>query len=164
MHRAMALRQAFDASFAELPTAAREPQDDFVVLGMGEARCAVAMRQLGGLHADLEILSCPSEHPEFLGLAVLRGLLLPVYDLALLISEPHGISPRWFALNPSRDFAVAVERMETSFRARAVARGDTATGRVLTHAGQVIRLVDLLSLETQLRQRANEFHSTMERL
>jgi len=57
MHRAMALRQAFDASFAELPTAAREPQDDFVVLGMGEARCAVAMRQLGGLHADLEILS-----------------------------------------------------------------------------------------------------------
>jgi purine-binding chemotaxis protein CheW len=162
MYGAVALREAFDASFATVPPAARAPEDDFIVLGMGTARRALALRQLGGFHADLEIVPCLSTEPDFLGLAVFRGLLLPVYDLALLVSEPAGSTHRWIALNPARDFAIAFERIEATFRAPAA--GDRSAERVLARHGHLLPLIDLPSLEQRLRERADRLHPSTERL
>jgi len=55
--------------------------------------------QITGLATDRKIIVLPSPVPELLGVAGIRGGLVPVYSLAALLGHSHEVNhPRWLAL------------------------------------------------------------------
>jgi purine-binding chemotaxis protein CheW len=64
---------------------------------------AVQLAETAGLHADRRLTSVPGALPEMLGIAGIRGLLVPVYDLAALLGHGSASAPRWFLLAQGRE-------------------------------------------------------------
>jgi chemotaxis signal transduction protein len=97
---AKALRSAFDESFA-LPSRSREDQESVIQIRVAGEVFAIRCSQTAGLLKSRRIVPLPSRIPELLGLAALRGSLLPVYDLAALLGISRGVSaPSWLILAP----------------------------------------------------------------
>jgi purine-binding chemotaxis protein CheW len=97
--RAAALRRAFDRSFAEPPRAGTEEVEALLTLRVGGDAYAVKLADITGLVADRKIVSLPSAAPGFLGIAGLRGSMVPVWSLgALLGCGPTRQAPRWLIL------------------------------------------------------------------
>ena len=107
----------------------------------GGAPFAFRLAEIAGVAVDRKLTSLPSPVPELLGLAGLRGRLVPVYSLtALLGGTPEGTAGRWLVLDCGRSRrARDRERGRLPLRAeggRAAARerrspfhGDLAGGR-----------------------------------
>lgn len=95
--RALELRRAFDASFA-LPVRARAADvERLLLLHFGSDGYALRLAEIGGLTAARKIVPIGSAIPEVLGLAGVRGNLVPVYSLSALLG--YGLEaepPRWF--------------------------------------------------------------------
>ncbi len=91
------LRRAFDASFA-LPARGRVADVERLLrLHLGADGYAFRLTDIGGLSAARKVVPIASAIPEVLGLAGVRGNLVPVYSLSALLgygteTEP----PRWF--------------------------------------------------------------------
>ena len=91
------LRRAFDASFA-VPARGRVADVERLLrLHFGADGYALRLADIGGLSAARKIVPIDSAIPEVLGLAGIRGNLVPVYSLSMLLgygteTEP----PRWF--------------------------------------------------------------------
>lgn len=100
--RAAALARAFDRSFAEPARAtagASEAVEDLLSLRAGADTYLVRLGELKGLLAKPTVVPLPSPVPELLGLAGLRGALVPVYRLAGLLGQPGaGGPPAWMLL------------------------------------------------------------------
>jgi purine-binding chemotaxis protein CheW len=83
-----ALRQAFDESFAQPPAAHAAAAEDFLGIRVAGSPYALRLLEAASVGARCHILALPSEQPDFLGLAGLKGELLPIYSLASLLG--HG--------------------------------------------------------------------------
>ena len=96
---AIELGRAFDAAFASPPAEKTQNEESFLVLRAGKDAHAVRVREIDGFAAARKIVALSSPIPELLGLAGLRGSLVPVYSLTALLgyAEPDG-PPRWFVL------------------------------------------------------------------
>ena len=95
---ARALRDAFDAAFA---APARERVRDEVALlaiRVGGESAALRVEEVAGLIPARPLAAVPSRRPELLGVAGLRGAVLPVYGLARLLGRTEVEPSRWFAL------------------------------------------------------------------
>jgi purine-binding chemotaxis protein CheW len=93
---AAALRRAFDDSFAQPPQARGEPPERLLLVELDGEGYALRLADVAGLAASRPITPIPSRAPALLGLAGLRGNLVPVYALAPLLGRaaaPEG--PRW---------------------------------------------------------------------
>lgn len=92
------LRSAFDAGFA-YPSRATE-RDAVALLALRVAGAPVAVRVLetGGLMPVRPIVPVPGRRPELLGVAGVRGALVPVYSLARLLGRAEDDPPRWIVL------------------------------------------------------------------
>ena len=87
--RAAALAREFDQSFAAPPRAhVDDAVEDLLALRAGTDTCVVRLSDTRGLVAKPVVIALPSPVPELLGLAGLRGALLPVYRLATLQGQP----------------------------------------------------------------------------
>jgi purine-binding chemotaxis protein CheW len=157
--RALAMRQAFDRSFAEPVKTAAAETADFVAIRLGEDSYAVSMQEIGGSHADVAVTPCPSAFPEFVGLAAFRGVLTPVYDLAALCGYPAAAA-RWLLLAKGREIAFVFPAFETHFRLErsAIASSQDGTpGRhvagVAARAGRALPIVSLSSVIADLADR-----------
>jgi len=97
--KAAELRAAFDESFA---ASEREQgalaQVDVLAIRVADQRYALRLSEVQAVHADRTLVSVPAPAPELLGLVGLRGLVVPIYDLRLLLGYPAGPAPRWLAL------------------------------------------------------------------
>jgi chemotaxis signal transduction protein len=143
------LRQAFDASFALPPAPPRDDLVDLLAVTVGADRLAVPLAMMSGLVADRVVTPLPGSPPDLLGVAGLRGHLVPVYRLAQAAGRggawaEHGGAdpPRWLVLaGGSPTFAVAVDRVDGHLR---VARGAIAVraGGAAGGTGSVVRTVD----------------------
>ena len=91
----LALRRAFDRSFAALPAEAPPFEDLLTVRAAGDT-FALRLRDVAELIAGLLVAPLPSATPHLLGLAGLRGGVVPVFSLASLLGAagPAG-APRW---------------------------------------------------------------------
>lgn len=97
--RAAELRSAFDRSFAEPLRAAANDRVNLLGIHVGGDAYAVRLSEITGLFIAKKIVSVPSPAAEFLGLAGLRGSIVPVYCLgALLGYEKSSEPPRWLML------------------------------------------------------------------
>ena len=81
------LRQAFDRGFASPPADASQAFEDVLTIRLGDAPFALRLSEAAGLYADRRIVPFPSPVPEFLGLAGLRGQLVPVYHLGVILGQ-----------------------------------------------------------------------------
>jgi chemotaxis signal transduction protein len=92
-----ALRWAFDSAFV-LPPRVPPIAEAVLSVRVGKHPFIVRVADLAGLRTGLSIETLPSAMPEFLGVASLRGAIVPVYDLARLLGRERSANPRWFAL------------------------------------------------------------------
>jgi chemotaxis signal transduction protein len=136
--RAAELRDAFDRSFAGAP-AESPPCDDFLDVRLGPVRHALRVSEMAGLLADVRIAPLPSPIGELLGIAGLRGAILPVYDLRALLGYSTEAPPRWVAIAAAAPVAFAFDAFERHLRVRRDAVVPHADGGS-RHVREVVRL------------------------
>jgi len=95
------LRRAFDAGFAAAPSAPAPAGTDLLVFGLGALRLA----DVSSFHVDLAITALPATDPALLGIAIVRGAIVPVFDAARLLARPPGGALRWVAIVRGRGLA-----------------------------------------------------------
>jgi chemotaxis signal transduction protein len=93
------LRREFDATFA-LPRGEGARADaDYLLIRAGGKPYAVALAEIGGVLADVAVTRVPSAVAGLLGIAGLRGEIVPVFELAVLIGGAATAEPgRWLLL------------------------------------------------------------------
>ena len=105
------LRREFDAAFSLPPRPPERDQES--LLGVPVARHPYALRvhDLVRLEAAGKIVPVPGRNPSVLGLAGLRGQLVPVFSLTRLLGHPRDAQPpRWFAVHGAETpLALAIE-------------------------------------------------------
>lgn len=157
------LRQAFDASFAQVPRRDEVPQEDLLAIRLADSPYAIRLAEVAEVLADKRVTRLPSTVPELLGVVSARGAILPVYDLRAALGLPGAPNiPRWLLVTASTPVALAVDHCEGRFRTlrEAVVAEDGSAGlREIVSADLLLRPVLHLAavLETivaLVRQRA----------
>ncbi len=117
MNRALDMRHAFDCSFAQAQQAGEVAHQDFIAIRVGADPYAIRLAEIAGLYSDRRITRVPSPDPAFLGIAGLRGAVVPVYDLAVYLGHPSGDVRRWLLLIGGVSLGLAFENFEGHLRA-----------------------------------------------
>lgn len=115
--RAAELREAFDRSFAEAPPTAAA-LEDLLEIRLGALSYALRVIELAGLHGDIAITALPSRVPALLGIAAVRGAILPVYDLRLMLGLAADTTPRWVVIAAATPVGLACDGFDRHLRLR----------------------------------------------
>jgi chemotaxis signal transduction protein len=107
MSRALELRAEFDRSFAEAPRSVQASLQDFLAIQVGTDPYAVRLADIAGLFADRRITRLATPERAFLGIAGVRGAVVPVYDLGAFLGYPLAQSWRWLVLAGGASVALA---------------------------------------------------------
>lgn len=112
------LRRSFDQTFALLPRTELKTMEGFIGVRVAGDPYALGVRELGHLSAHQRIVPLPSESPELLGLAGIRGTIVPVYSLARMLGyDASERSHRWLVTCGTRsEMALAFETFEGYLR------------------------------------------------
>ena len=97
--KAAALRQAFDLSFALPPPPASQEVEDLLMLRVAGNPYAIRLRDIAGMVAGRKVVPVPAVTLDLLGLAGIRGGVVPVFGLASILG--YGEIPgslRWMIL------------------------------------------------------------------
>jgi chemotaxis signal transduction protein len=93
------LRRRFDAAFVAAPVDRDEDLESFLAVKIGNEGYALRIRDVTGFAAARKIVPLPSPIAEMLGLAGIRGSVVPVFSLAAMIGYGQAQEvPRWFLL------------------------------------------------------------------
>lgn len=115
---AAALRRLFDAGFAA-PAASRSQRlEDLLAIRVGPDPYALRISEIAGLQVGLKIVPVPSPVAQLLGIAAIRGMMAPIYDLAALLRYPPAANPRWFIVaRAPQPVGLAFESFESHLQA-----------------------------------------------
>jgi chemotaxis signal transduction protein len=116
MSRALEMRATFDRSFAEPPRTEEAPLRDFLGVRVGTDPYAIRLADISGLFADRPVTPLASDDPTFLGIAGVRGAVVPVYDLGAFLGYPPGAARRWLLLIGRAALGLAFEAFEGHLR------------------------------------------------
>lgn len=106
---AEALRTEFDGAFALPASPPGERLDHLLAVRIGGDPYAVAVAEITGLHVDRLIVPVPSRVSAFLGLAGIRGEIVPVYGLDVMLGYRNPArTARWLALCKSGPFMLGL--------------------------------------------------------
>ncbi|MDB5806747.1 MAG: cheW3-2 [Betaproteobacteria bacterium] len=156
------LKRAFDQSFAELPGTGEQQVRDFLAIRVGADGYAIDLAEVAGLFADKPVTRLPNAAPEFLGIAGFRGIVIPVYDLRVLLGYPAKEMPRWLVTAAAMPVAFAFDVFHRHLRisTQAVAKPEGADF-THQHVRQVLRapdiarpIVDMASILTAIKNQA----------
>src|SRR5262249_44363661 len=102
--RAADFRSAFDKAFALPRNSGREADwEDFLTMRIAGDAYAIRLNEIAGLVKGRRIVACPSDVPEFQGIAGVRGAIVSVYSLpALLGYSTGGENSAWLVLCAAR--------------------------------------------------------------
>jgi chemotaxis signal transduction protein len=166
----LALREAFDRSFAEAVGAERPEQLDFLALRIAGDPYAVRLSEIQSLHLSRKLTVAQSRVPALLGLAGFRGVLTPVYDLGQLLGYPAEPSAKWLVIaRGAAPIAFAFGTFDAHLRAAqdqfsAPELGESAAIRgAIRHGDGALPLLHLPSLVEDIAQRIKAFGSSQER-
>jgi chemotaxis signal transduction protein len=109
---AAALRREFDDAFARVPHVDRADGVKLLAVVVGQDPHAMRLSEIAGLFVDRRITPVPGPLPELLGVAHVRGVLVPVYDLRLVLGYPAGPPPRWLVVAAARPVALAFDQLD----------------------------------------------------
>ena len=116
--KAAELRQAFDRSFALPPTQASPEVEDLLTIRVAGDPYAIRLREIAGMVAGRRVVPVPAVTLDLLGLAGIRGGVVPVFGLASILGygEVPG-SLRWMILCGAEDpIALAFSDFEGHLR------------------------------------------------
>lgn len=161
--RVLALRSAFDETFARAPADPVETRD-LLVLGAAGERLALPLEGLSGIELTPPLTALPSSHPALLGLANCRGRIVPVFSLARLLGRersaertPSAASAsaacRLCVLVPSegRDLvALAFEQLIELARVTRTHDDQPTTAKVLRTSTGLVPILDLTTLKDRV--------------
>lgn len=117
MGGAARMRADFDRIFTEPPPAREAAGVALLTLWVGGDPYAIRGSEIGGLLAGRPITKMPGADPAYLGLAGLRGALLPVWDLALALGYPRAPRIPWMVFSSHEPaWALAFERFDAYHR------------------------------------------------
>lgn len=137
--RAAALRSAFDRSFVAPRRAAASVKEDFLAVRVGGEPYAMRLSEIAGLFVDRWVTPMPAQDAALIGVAGLRGAIVPVYSLPKLLGHPTTQAPRWLVLSAAA-IAFAFEAFDGHLRVPAeVILPEQAEGAARGHAAEVIR-------------------------
>jgi chemotaxis signal transduction protein len=160
LNRLAGLRSAFDRTFQlpyQLKTKDVEPMIAFRTAGTA---LAVRVQHITGVMKRTVILPVPSIVPELLGVAAVRGGLVPVFNLAALLELPPSGEPQWFMLmNRQMPVVFAFDGLEGRIEVERahVYADETSSPRKHIHqlaeVGSVVRaVIDVSGLMESIRQ------------
>jgi purine-binding chemotaxis protein CheW len=144
--KAAELRNAFDRARAIpfLPDAVERIENLLAIRVSGDA-FAIRLSEISGLTTDRKVVAFPSPIPELLGVAGIRGRLVPVYSLAALLGySAHAGQGRWLVLCGTEEpVALAINDFEGFVRVP-LAQVYTAEQKddVSAHVKHVVRAAD----------------------
>lgn len=92
------MRAEFDEAFAAPRAGGNGAGEMLVAIRAAGRGYALRMSQIAGLARDRKIVAIPSPLPELLGLAGVRGELVPVYSLSAWLGHGREPTTRWLAL------------------------------------------------------------------
>jgi chemotaxis signal transduction protein len=146
--KAAELRNAFDRARAvPLVSVAAERVENLLAIRVSGDAFAIRLSEISGLATDRKIVGFPSPIPELLGVAAIRGRLLPVYSLAALLGySPHAGQGRWLVLCGTEEpVGLAVNDFEGYVRVP-LAQVYTAEQKdeASTHVKHVVRAADMV--------------------
>lgn len=90
------LKREFDEAFAK-PPATRATHESFLGLGLRGDPYALRIGQIEGIVAERRIVPLPTAVSAFAGLMAHRGVLVPVYDLGMLLGYAAASTLPWIA-------------------------------------------------------------------
>ena len=97
--RAHTLRSAFDRAFSEPPGLGVASTEDVLAVLVAGDPYALRVSDLSGLVSNRKVVALPTRAPHLLGVAGVRGALVPVYALAGLLGYEATRTPSpWLAL------------------------------------------------------------------
>ncbi|MBX3158317.1 MAG: chemotaxis protein CheW [Deltaproteobacteria bacterium] len=116
MNRAADMRAAFDAAFARAPDEDAAAHLELLVVRAGAATFAIPQPQVAELHAHVRIVPVPTRCRELLGVAHVRGAIVPVYDLRAALEQATTAPPAWLLVLAGGRAAVAFDAFERHLR------------------------------------------------
>lgn len=146
------LRQSFDQSFAVPQVRESWDLERFVAIRIGRDRFALRTHEIAGIEPKKPILPLPVDRRALLGVAGLRGRLVPIYSLALLLGYSETVGDRqWLALiGQDSAFGIAFSEFEGQVQASPddlSVLGHTEdhpfARQVLRHAGGLLLVLDI---------------------
>jgi chemotaxis signal transduction protein len=131
--RLLELRETFDRPFREPLVQQAEAPLELLSIWIGREPFALRLDDIAALEADRTITRVPSQHPELLGIAGVRGTLVAVFDLAALLDLPRPDAWRWLVLAKGAPLAFAFSAFERqlSVRREALARTEETSAGLL---------------------------------
>jgi purine-binding chemotaxis protein CheW len=146
--RTAELRNAFDRARAvPVVSVVAEQVENLLAIRVSGDAFAIRLSEISGLATDRKIVAFPSPIPELLGLAAIRGRLLPVYSLAALLGySPHAGQGRWLVLCGTEEpVALTINDFEGYVRVplAQVFLADQRAG-LSTHVKHVVRAADVV--------------------
>lgn len=154
------LRRAFDETFARPVADVVTDAQELIAVPIGSDRYLLQVRELAGLFAERRVVALPTRTPMFLGVAGIRGAVVPVWQLAGLLGHPGDEhAPRWLALASTPRVGLAFGRFGGHVRLPPAAI-PTAPDRdagahvraVVRLDGVVHRIVDIPSILAAIEQ------------
>ena len=117
-NKAAQLRQAFDRTFASPPSLASPEVEDLLTIRVAGDPYAIRLLDIAEIVTERKVVSVPSVTPDLLGLAGIRGGIVPAFGLSSLLGYgPDPESPRWMILCGSEEpIALAFSQFEGYLR------------------------------------------------
>ena len=158
--RLLELRQSFDRAFSEpLVEDDAEATIELLAIRIGRDPFALRLSEIAALEADRTVTSVPSDHPELLGIAGVRGGVVAVFDLGALLGAPRPEALRWLVLAKGAPLAFAFSAFDGQLvvRPEALARAEPGRGgrvrEVAQGGGLSLPVIDIPALIAGLDQR-----------
>jgi chemotaxis signal transduction protein len=144
--RAAELRRAFDRTFAEPPVGPREDFEALLGLRAGGERILVRLGEIRALLPEPTLVPLPSRAPGLLGIAGLRGAVVPVYGLGALLGQAPATerSPWILLVGAEAPLGLAFEELGAYLRAPRSQIFAAAGDACRPHVAEVARVGDVL--------------------
>jgi len=98
------LRQAFDRTFALPPSVASPEAEDLLTIRVAGDPYAIRLLDIAEIVTERSVVSVPTVTPDLLGLAGIRGGIVPVFSLSSILGyAPDSGSPRWMIICGSEE-------------------------------------------------------------
>lgn len=161
---ALALRRAFDASFAAPSREAEQAGALVLAIRAGSQSYAVRLSDIDGVHECRKIVPLPGSPPGLRGITGIRGRLFAVHALASLLGLPEPREkPRWLLLaGGDAPIAMSVTAIEACLEVSpadlvpAAGDGEGFVRELVTIAGQTRGVLVLEPLVALAKTRAGE--------
>lgn len=147
LEQARALAEAFDRGFAVARPAAPSKPSDYLIVRIGGDPHAVPLLELAELVPLPRLTALPGSPAECLGLAGVRGVAVPVYDLRVLLGyAAGGETAPWLAILAAARVALTFDAVEGYLRLpdEDVGAGTADDASARRHVRHALRAADTM--------------------